>query len=125
MKRAALVCGRGRPRACYLCGCDGEAVVGRVAIIATLLSAIPDCAVFRLREEQLVEFLLPGREEGQFSSLAAIDELDCSDEFRLLNFKQTCEIKEIGWHRPNTGQRLASIPWLGVGTLAPPPHPAV
>lgn len=31
--------------------------------------------------------------------LAAIDDLDCSDEFRLLNFKQTCEIKDIGTSR--------------------------
>lgn len=28
--------------------------------------------------------------------LVAVDNLDCSDEFRLLNFKETCEIKEIG-----------------------------
>lgn len=31
--------------------------------------------------------------------LVAVDDLDCSDEFRLLNFKETCEIKEIGTSR--------------------------
>jgi len=37
--------------------------------------------------------------------LVAVDNLDCSDEFRLLNFKETCEIKEIGTSR----RKLRSI----------------
>lgn len=37
--------------------------------------------------------------------LAAVYNLDCSDEFRLLNFKETCEIKDIGTSR----RKLPSI----------------